>query len=270
MIRSLSPGLLLVFLVWNLCSPRGVFAAVVVADRSPEAAFHEANAAYRAGDYPAAIAGYVEVVAAGVEDGHVLYDLGNALFREQRLGAAILMWRRAQVLLPRDPDLRANLERARSQVKDRLDPPVWIPALFFWQRTMALRESALLASSLVCLGFLVLLARRRVGRGVAGRSLVGVAVGVMVFGGLVALSTAYGWRALRARPIAVVLEEQVTARSTVGLGGVELFVLHEGAEVRVAEQDAEHVLVVLPDGRRGWCAAGGVGLVLPGSPLPPL
>ncbi|MBM4367331.1 MAG: hypothetical protein FJ102_14055, partial [Deltaproteobacteria bacterium] len=55
---------------------------------------------------------------------------------------------------------------------------------------------------------------------------------------------------------------EVTARSDLG-GGVDLFALHAGAEVGVAEVAAGQVLVALPDGRRGWVAEAAVGRVDP-------
>jgi hypothetical protein len=85
---------------------------------------------------------------------------------------------------------------------------------------------------------------------------------------LLLASTALTARALTTTPAAVVLQPEVAARSAVGADGVELFVLHEGAEVRAAQRDFDHVLVVLPDGRRGWLPAASVGLVLPEAEFP--
>ena len=51
---------------------------------------------------------------------------------------------------------------------------------------------------------------------------------------------------------AVVIGESVSVRSALGPDGVELFVLHEGAQVAVEEHSEEHTLVVLPDSRKGW------------------
>jgi hypothetical protein len=44
----------------------------------------------------------------------------------------------------------------------------------------------------------------------------------------------------------------VAARSTLGPDGVDLFVLHEGAQVRVGDSAAAHTLITLSDGRVGW------------------
>ncbi|MFH1470062.1 MAG: hypothetical protein ABIO70_37100 [Pseudomonadota bacterium] len=234
---------------------------------SPEARFHEGAAAYREGDYPAAEAAWRGVLAGGAVDGHVLYDLGAALYRQGENGAAILAWRRAELLIPRDPDVRANLELARGRVRDAVTPQSAIPALLFWQHSLSLQESATLGSLLagLALGIWAWLRWRRRAHGgsASGYGALGpFAILAGVLGALLLASTALTARARDASPAAVILAPEVAARSAVGADGVELFVLHEGAEVRALERDLEHVLVGLPDGRRGWLPAAAVGLVL--------
>jgi tetratricopeptide (TPR) repeat protein len=233
---------------------------------SPQARFHEGATAYRAGDYAEAETAWREVLRTGAVDGHLLYDLGNALYRQGRLGPAILAWRQALVLLPREPDTRANLEHARGRVRDQLEPASHVPRLFFWQRSLALRETALLGAALLgfAMGAATWLRRRRGDRERELGSLRPAAWLAAVLGLLLAISTAVTAQALQARPAAVILAAEIAGRSAVGRDGVELFVLHEGAEVRSLERDAGHVLVALPDGRRGWLPEGAVGLVQPG------
>ncbi len=238
---------------------------------SPEALYHQAGAAYRSGDYAAAEQGWRAVLGAGVEDGHCLYNLGNATYRQGWLGGAILAWRRAQVLLPRDPDVAANLDHARVEVRDRLEPASHVGPLVFWQRPLSLRESALLGAACLGLAFGLLALLRWRGRSrrrSAPGSLRGIALGLAVLGALLLLSTGLTYRTLRTQPAVVVLQPKLTVRSAVGVDGVELFALHEGAELRALEEDAGHVLVILPDGRRGWVPAAAVGMVRPGDAFP--
>ena len=247
--------------------------ALFVGAGPPQARFDEGAAAYQAGDAAGAAAAWREVVAGGVEDGHAWYDLGNAWYRLGRRGAAVHAWRRAEVLLPRDPDVRANLDRVRLEVEDRLEAPAVVPAWLFWQRPLAPRESArlaaLLAGSALALAS-VLAARRRGGRGAhaGGWIAVGVLGGAAV---LLGLSTAALQRSLAGGAVAVVLAPEVTARSTVGGEGVDLFVLHEGAEAGVRAREGGHVLLTLPDGRWGWLPRAAVATLDPAEvpPEPP-
>ncbi len=233
---------------------------------SPQARFHEGAAAYRAGDYAQAEQAWREVIIAGAVDGHALYDLGNALYRQGQLGSAILAWRQALVLSPREPDARANLGHARGQVRDQLEPQGHVPLVFFWQHSLALRESATLGSSLLgfALGAWAWLRWRRRRQARELGSLRPASWVAAVLGLLLLLSTVVTARSLAYEPGAVVLATEIAGRSAVGRDGVELFVLHEGAEVRAVELDADHVLIVLSDGRRGWVPQAAVGLVRPG------
>lgn len=245
----------------------GAAPAVAQDALSPQARFHEGAAAYRDGDYERAAQAWREVLAAGEVDGHVLYDLGNASWRLGELGDSILAWRQAQVLLPRDPDIRANLRHAREQARDALEPSSHVPTIFFWQHSLALSESATLGALLFG-GALAALAglrwRRRRGKQRELASLRPAVLVSAIVGLLLLLSTALTAQALVSSPAAVVLIPEIVGRSAVGADGVELFVLHEGAELRALELDADHVLLALPDGRKGWVPQAAVGLVRPG------
>ena len=57
------------------------------------------------------------IVERGHLNGHVFFNLGNTCIRLGELGRAILNYKKASVLLPRDGDLKANLQYARSLPK---------------------------------------------------------------------------------------------------------------------------------------------------------
>ena len=91
----------------------------------------QGNQQYEAGDYPGAIEMYNSIVAGGVDNGQVDYNLGNAYFKDGQLGKAIANYERAHRLLPRDKDVAANLQFARAQVVDRVELPEE-PAIVRW------------------------------------------------------------------------------------------------------------------------------------------
>jgi cytochrome c-type biogenesis protein CcmH/NrfG len=93
----------------NLLSPR------TAADVDAIAA---ANALYDDGNYAAAARVYEQLVAQNVQDSRLFYNLGNIYLRQGDLGHAILNYQRAIRLAPRDADIKANLELARSQAVD--------------------------------------------------------------------------------------------------------------------------------------------------------
>lgn len=89
-------------------------------------------------------------------------------------------------------------------------------------------------------------------------------VGLGMVGVVLAAS---GWRGASDASV-VVLDARVAARSALGGEGVTLFELHEGAELRALEVDRDHVLVSLPDDRKGWVPADAVVSTDPAAPFP--
>jgi hypothetical protein len=87
------------------------------------AVFAHANRLYEEGGYEEAAAKYEEIVASDLQNGRVYYNLGNAYFKQEKLGLAILNYERAHRLMSRDEDIKANLAYARSQIVDKIETP---------------------------------------------------------------------------------------------------------------------------------------------------
>ena len=114
MMRRLSPIYLLapVFLALMICG-RSLAQETI----QPNTIFFEANRFYKSEQYPQAIEAYEELAAAGILSGHLFYNLGNAYIKTGSIGKAILNYERALQRLPRDADVKSNLEYARSLVE---------------------------------------------------------------------------------------------------------------------------------------------------------
>ncbi len=81
----------------------------------------EANEAYTAGDYPRAIALYDSIERQGYTSAPLFYNRGNAYFKTEQIGRAILYYSRAQRLDPGDADIRYNLSiECRNLTDERL------------------------------------------------------------------------------------------------------------------------------------------------------
>ena len=260
----------LLLVVGGLSLPTRAVAALF-GDPAAQVAYDQGVDALRAGDAAGAERGFRGALQAGAIDQHAYHGLGNALYRQGELGLAIAAWNRALVLAPANADVTANLERARRDTRDRLEVPQRSVGPFFWQASLSTGTTAL-ASGVLAAVALVSLVPAVLRRSAQGRSALPVRVAAVCGTGalLLALSTAL---AASAPPTAVVRSQEATARSALGPAGVDLFVLHEGAEVRVDEQ-AElgglgYALVVLPDARKGWLPLDTVVIADPDSPFPP-
>jgi hypothetical protein len=102
-VKSIRPFFLMLAL---LAQP--VFAAPPEEARF-EREFADAVRAYDENRLPAAISGWESLVNQGQTLPEVLFNLGNAYYRNGNIGQAIRAYRHAQTLAPRDPDIRANL-----------------------------------------------------------------------------------------------------------------------------------------------------------------
>src|SRR5579864_8879588 len=103
--RLLCLGLLL-----TLCAP-GLQAQI------SSSAFDAANKLYAEGKFNEAAGAYEKLLQSGRESEAIYFNLGNALFKANKLGRAIAAYQQAERIAPRDPDVRANLQFARNQVQ---------------------------------------------------------------------------------------------------------------------------------------------------------
>jgi tetratricopeptide (TPR) repeat protein len=82
----------------------------------PSNDFDAANRLYEKGDYAAAATAYQKLTTDGRASASLLFNLGNACFKNGQVGRAIAAYRQAEELAPRDPDIRANLKFVLSAV----------------------------------------------------------------------------------------------------------------------------------------------------------
>lgn len=235
---------------------------LLIASALADDALGSANASLAANDLVGAEAGYRALVADGVTSGDVWYNLGNILYREKKPALAVLAWRNAQVRLPRDPDVEANLDFVRRSLADGLRAPDPHPWFAPWQAALTPDEGEWIGGAFAGLGLLAVALRRRASHA----PLLPAGLGFVVIGGLFAVG---GFAETGMSPVAVVVAETVTATSDLG-GGVDLFTLHTGAEVQTETREAGKTLLVLPDGRKGWVPDTALAHVDPSVPPPVL
>jgi tetratricopeptide (TPR) repeat protein len=80
-----------------------------------------ANKLVAAGHYAEAAQMYEQLIAQGAKDAALYYNLGNAALLLGDSGRAVAAFEQAAALAPRDADIRANLELARQQTRDRVN-----------------------------------------------------------------------------------------------------------------------------------------------------
>src|SRR5437773_1254183 len=87
--------------------------SAAVAQSEPQ--FAKANQDYAQGHFKEAIDGYETLVRSGQWSANLFYDLGNAYFRTNDFGRAILNYERSLALEQHHPEATANLQIARDE-----------------------------------------------------------------------------------------------------------------------------------------------------------
>lgn len=217
--------------------------------------FAAANRLYDEGKFAEAIALYEKIEP---KTAHIHFNLGNACFRANQPGRAVLHYERARRLSPRDPDILANLKFAQERlgVEKASTPPrtgarLLRTALF--HRT--LNEWAVhqvIAWWLTLAGVALCLWMKR------GRAL-WVALALAGFLWFAVAAAAVGLRLARHRsaPEAVVLTS-VEARFAPLPDATVHFHLREGTIVGVREDRGPWLFVRRADGQDGWVPAAAI------------
>lgn len=229
-----------------------VFLAGSVQAQNDTAAVEQAAAAYESGDYTEAVRLYEMTVSGGTADGNVYYNLGNAYYRSGDLGRALLNYLRAQLFIPRDPDLDHNLRLARaSRIDVQGDERGWVEGLgVLTSGVITLSElgwGALLGWS-AGFGLLAAWMLRPERRAALRLPLIMVTAAALF---VLILFVSRMWISTH-RAAAVVVEGQARVMSGPGERYLELFTLHAAAEVRIVESRNGWIRFALPDGRQGW------------------
>ncbi|MCC7262968.1 MAG: tetratricopeptide repeat protein [Candidatus Latescibacteria bacterium] len=221
------------------------------------AAFNQGNEHYRQGEYPQARESYLAVVAAGIADPQVYYNLGNACFKAGRLGEAVLWYERARRLAPRDADLLANLRFAEGLRLDQTGPAggvgQWLEEVYLFPTL----DELSLVFSLVFLAACGLGGWRLWQRTWGTWWRLGLFAGALclaVIAGIYLGARYYG----QAQAQAVVIAAEVSARSAPDPAQTPVFVVHEGTRLALIRSEGEWLLVRLPGGLSGWVPAGAV------------
>jgi tetratricopeptide (TPR) repeat protein len=231
-----------------------LIAGFAVAD--PSSQFDEGLRLYREGDWVNAIEVWEDLKASGYQSGELNYNLGNAYFRNGDVGKAVVHYERALRMLPRDQDIKHNIEIAQLAVVDRIETPV---RLSVWRWIDNLRDALTLRELIrifQILGFVLVIAIGLFLYGPIGfRNKLRTATYVLAAVYLL-IGGWYGWRArLDSRPQAVVMAEEAETYSGPDDTTTRLFTLHEGTIVRSREQLSDWVRIRLADGREGWLKA---------------
>ena len=225
------------------------------------ALFAQANAHYQSGDFGSAEQLYRQLAAKGADSGELYYNLGNACFKQKKLGEAIYYWEKARRRLPGDPDIRENLELASLLVVDRIEvPPDPLPLRWLDNAVhrLTINQDCWIVLALFMLTNVLLAAYLGTrSRRAAMRAL----IPALVCGAFLVLFVGFlSWKVYEknARQEGVVIEQKADVRSGPGTENITVFTVHEGILLNVRGETGGWYQVSLPNGWSGWLQKGAV------------
>lgn len=214
-----------------------------------------ANSYYSKAQYDKAIVAYQQLLSDNLQSASVYYNLGNCYYKQNKIGQAILYYKRALKIQPKDEDAQFNLKLALQKTEDKIDSA---PQLFLseWKTGLAgwLGESGWAWLSIVCLilalaGFALF----RLGQRIFQKQLgfySGIVFLLLFIGAFLLGRSAISIN--KDRSNAIILSPTVTALSAPSETATKLFVLHEGTEVKIRNTEANWTEIEIANGNSGW------------------
>jgi tetratricopeptide (TPR) repeat protein len=222
---------------------------------NPSSLLEEANEAYKRSEYGYAAELYEQILLDGFSSAALLYNLGNAHYKNNRIGLAILNYERALKLKPLDEDIMHNLEVARNRTIDRLEQR---PLLFYerwymsawslqsvdgWGITIIVFVVLFLLATALYLFSRTLLYKK---------SFFYLMLFFFVLAMLSALFARKQYKRLYSQKEAIVLQPRVTAKSSPSSQSPDLFLMHEGTKIFIRNNLGNWYEISLPNGNVGW------------------
>ena len=240
-----------IFIIFYFLSVLNV--SIAEQPNQPNTLFFQGNGFFKDERYTEAIKAYEQLVSMEFKDGHLYYNLANAYFKVGNRGKAILNYERALQLLPRDADIKSNLNYALSLDESNPTPKSnegLLHKVFVLKRLLNTDELTI-AVFLLYVGLMAVLTLsiplKRLRRSFYYSAAV---LGCLLFFSLISLSLELYDTQFQRK--AVIISEVAPIRFEPSGDATSHFTLHEGAVIRVKELQQEWSKIQRWDGKSGW------------------
>ncbi|MBR3976228.1 MAG: tetratricopeptide repeat protein [Bacteroidaceae bacterium] len=211
--------------------------------------------AYEEKRYSDAIAIYEEAIKGGNESKQLYYNLGNAYFRNNETGRAILNYERALRLDPADEDVKANLEFANKLTKDEVAEEYEIFLVTWWKAFVNMLSTdtwaivAVMAFAVSLAGLVMMFLSKNSTVRNSGITASAVCFVICIIANFAAYSS---YSRMTDNSKAIVLKEEVSVMSAPGASAV-LTKVHEGRKLNATDETTGRwTKIELEDGTVGW------------------
>ena len=215
-----------------------------------------ADSAYIQGDYLAAISMYEWIVENQGVNATLYMNLGNCWLKRDEVAKAILYYERAYLLDPSDPDIRFNLELARTKTVDKVNAVNQLFIVVWFNKLLAVLDVngwailtvIMFAITMILAGLLLFSKKTGIRKISFSFSVFFLLLSILSF-----IFATTQMRNIRERDTAIIMSPSVTVKSTPTSAGTDLFIIHEGHKVQILDSSMkEWVEIRLEDGNTGW------------------
>lgn len=230
-----------------------LFLSIVILSEEIEPSLESAQQAYRNGEFELAIINYQGLLNQGYENYEIYYNLGNSYYKLNQIANSILNYEKAKKLNPSDEDIDFNLNIAKLQTIDKIEP---IPELFLtqWYRNIVGFFSSdnwfllsILAIILSLISFILIVYL------INFRKLTIPIFLIFIVLSLISIKFGYDQLADETdNSFAIIMNPTVYVKSAPSSSSTDLFILHEGTKIQVVEEDRNWQKIKLADGNEGW------------------
>ena len=252
---------IVLFLFLSSINPASINPAHAV-DASGDNLFFKANRLYFKGEFEAAVKTYEsilknynsELLFYSESCGELFYNTGNCYFRLGKKGKAVLNYERARLFMPRDDDLKYNIEYLQDMLEDNIPQKKNIISDIFGVNFFSRTEIALLFCLVNCLLFLFLSIRIFL-KTEWTFYLVNI---FLIFWIVSGVSFCIMLKETTFDDRAVILEKEVDVLAGPDKKDTLLFKVHEGTMAYYEKNESNFSLIRLPDGQRGWLISSAI------------
>jgi tetratricopeptide (TPR) repeat protein len=228
----------LLFAIISLC-------AVSMGFAQSDTQFTKGNQEYAAGHFKEAIENYESLVQSHEWAPNLFYNLGNAYFRENDFGRAILNYERALALDRHHPESAANLQIVHDETRALELAPPWTQRFLHSVDATQYAITASVAFWIGAFSLVVISLSQRRRRAAIVLSILSLSIFA------IAVVAAYSSES-SATTLAIVIGDNVTARLATADNAGSVLALPAGSEIKILSERGDWVYAELPNNLRGW------------------
>ncbi len=216
--------------------------------------YNKANEFYQQEQYIDAIKQYEEIINHGEVSGELFYNLGNAYYKIDKIGKAILYYEKAKLYIPENENLQFNLKLVNVKVKDRIQMPddsflIKIHKKFI--NLLSLQNWAIIFSSLLLISSLLFFAKSIFV--FAQKKIVLNMILSLLMIALFTLYPIYSRYELEELTFkGVMINSYGEVYAAPDAESTKLFNIHEGTLFNILDSDGNWFKIELIDGKQGW------------------